>query len=433
MTYRPEVCIVGGGMITRVQILPSFFQLQRLGLVGDIHVCALQSAPLRELAADAMLKKAFPGFEFIPHPTLDSDDAKPDPDLYKKVVSQMPPRQIVVVAVPDHMHYDVIRTALNCDQHICSVKPLVLKYRHAEEIAAEAGKRGLVVAVEYHKRFDDRSLLARRYYRAGRFGEFRIGQASLMECWYYRHSNFQNWCTCESSDMFAYIACHYIDLVHFITGLKPVAVSVYGIKDKYPNGREGFLWTDGRVIWENGACLNVQNSLGYPDEGPGGNFQGMRLYGSKDDRATLIVHNDQFRGVEHCYLERGNDPGDTVYAQPNPDYFQYVDVGGGGLTPVGYGYRSIAAIVGRIRECMQISAKKPERTALRVRQEFLKRLDNEGIIATPRNSAYNELVMEAGRLSILNDAREVIIRYGSNAGVDFRRYYLRAGASPSRE
>jgi len=422
MTYRPEVCIVGGGMITRVQILPSFLQLQRLGLVGDIHVCARQSATLRELASDAMLRKAFPGFRFIPHPSLVSDSSRPDSELYRKVVSRLPPRRIVVVAVPDHLHYDVIKTALECNQHVCSVKPLVLKYRQAEEIATEARRRGLVVAVEYHKRFDDRSLIARRLYRAGRFGEFRIGQASLMECWYYRHSNFQNWCTCGNSDMFAYIACHYIDLVHFITGLKPVSVSVYGIRDRYPNGQEGFLWTDGRVIWENGACLNVQNSLGYPDEGPGGNFQGMRLYGSRGDRATLIVHNDQFRGVEHCYLERGTEPGDTVYAQPNPDYFQYVDAGGGGLTPVGYGYRSIAAIVGRIRECMEIAGGRPERKALRLRQEYLDRLDTEDIIATPRNSSYNELVMEAGRLSILNGGREALIRYGARPGVGFRKF-----------
>ena len=50
-----------------------------------------------------------------------------------------------------------------------------------------------MVGVEYHKRFDDRSLMARRQYRAGQFGEFRLGTACLMEKWYYRHSNFQNW------------------------------------------------------------------------------------------------------------------------------------------------------------------------------------------------------------------------------------------------
>ena len=161
----------------------------------------------------------------------------------------MPPRQIVMVAVPDQLHYDVIMTALRHDQHVCTVKPLVLQHAQAVEIEREAFARGLVVGIEYHKRFDDRSLMARRKYREGLFGEFRLGTACLLEKWYYRHSNFQNWMTTENSDAFTYIGCHYVDLVHFITGLLPVAVSVYGIRDKFPNGKEGFLWTDARVIW----------------------------------------------------------------------------------------------------------------------------------------------------------------------------------------
>src|SRR6202022_3922672 len=94
-------------------------------------------------------------------------------------------------------------------------------------IARTAYDRGLVVGIDYHKRFDDRSLMARRAYRAGRFGDFRLGNSCLMEKWYYRHSNFQNWCTTENSDAFAYIGCHYVDLGHFITGLLPPRVSVY--------------------------------------------------------------------------------------------------------------------------------------------------------------------------------------------------------------
>jgi hypothetical protein len=38
-------------------------------------------------------------------------------------------------------------------------------------------------------------------------------------------------------------------------------------------------------------------------------------------------------------------------------------------------------------------------------------------MAAPANSAYNELVIEAGRLSILNGGREVVIHYGENARV----------------
>jgi len=422
MSKKPQVCIVGGGMITQVQILPSIYQLQRMGVVGSIDICALSNGPLKQLANDRALKEAYPGQSFAAHPSVDTDPKKQFADMFRGVIAKMDEGNIVVIAVPDQVHYDVIKTALEYGQHICCVKPLVLKYSQALEIEKIAHEKGLVIGIEYHKRLDDRALIARRQYRNGDFGEFRLGHAELSEPYYYRHSNFQNWCTCENTDMFTYVGCHYVDQVHFITGLLPAGVSVYGIKDKYPNGNEGYLWTDARVIWENGACLNVINVMGYPDEGPGGNFQGIRLYCSGDDKNGMLVHNDQYRGVEHCYVKRGGEPGDTYYAQPSPDYLKYIDLGGTGLTAVGYGYRSIEYIVKNICKCIEASEQAKAADKLAARQEMIKRFDDDGIMATPANSAYNELVMEAGRLSIVNGGQMADISYGRGAGVKLHKY-----------
>ena len=46
MSKKPQVTIVGGGMITQIQILPSIYQLQRMGVVGDISICALNSCAI---------------------------------------------------------------------------------------------------------------------------------------------------------------------------------------------------------------------------------------------------------------------------------------------------------------------------------------------------------------------------------------------------
>ena len=147
--------------------------------------------------------------------------------------------------------------------------------------------------------------MARRAYREGRFGEFKLGTACLLEKWYYRDSNFQNWMTAENSDAFTYIGCHYVDLVAFITGLLPVSVSVYGILDRFPNGKEGYLWTDARVIWNNGACLNVQNALGFPDAAPGTNTQGLTMYCKGANEGAWLAHSDQYRGLQYCYTGAG--------------------------------------------------------------------------------------------------------------------------------
>ncbi|MCC6423627.1 MAG: Gfo/Idh/MocA family oxidoreductase [Phycisphaerales bacterium] len=408
-----DITIVGGGMITHDQLLPSIYHLQRLGVVGKLQISALNAAPLQQLASSEAIKAAFPNQSFISSPSLDDEPSKMYPDLFKSIIEKMPPQQMVVVAVPDHFHYPVIKFALEHNQHVLTVKPLVLTYPQATEIEHLAHERGLFVGVEYHKRFDRRSLETRGRYRQGKFGDFRCGEAKLIEPWYYRHSNFQNWFTKENTDPFTYIGCHYVDLVYFITGLKPVEASIQGVEGTFPNGKVGYMWSAGRVTFENGGILSVINGLGYPDLGGGGNDQGMTLYCEGKDSGGLISHNDQFRGVQHGYIA---EAGGKSFNYVNPDYMRLVPWEGEGLKPVGYGYDSVEA---SIRAAVRINdeSKSAGNAALRRRQAILKEIDDNGIIATPSNSSINELVMEAGRLSILNQGRRVLISYGKSAGV----------------
>ncbi len=412
-----EVLIVGGGMITHDQILPSIYHLQRLGAVGPIKVCALNSAPLAELAEDAGFRDAFPGQSFEPLPALDEPPARMFPDLYKEAIAALPPGNLVVVAVPDHFHYAVIRCALEHAQHVLTVKPLVLKYVQAKEVEELAHSRGLLVGVEYHKRFDRRALDARGLYRRGRFGEFRCGEAKMVEPYYYRHSNFQNWFTKENSDPFTYVGCHYVDLLHFITGLRPVEVSVRGVEGAFPNGKIGYLWSAGQVVWENGAILSVVDGLGYPDEGAGTNDQGLCMYCEGPDKGAIIRHDDQFRGVSHGYVDRLSG---AAFRYVSPDYFRLVPWQGEGLKPVGYGYDSIEAIVEAAISVNAAGSQVATSGALAKRQEAIEEIDRRGIIATPANSYINELVVEAARLSIVNNGRHAAIDYEPTPGVRLR-------------
>jgi len=247
-----QVTIVGGGMITNDVILPTVYHLQRISTVDEIKICALNSAPLKELD-NTMLQEAFPGQAFTAHPALNEPEDAFYPDLFREVIAAMPPRNMVIAAVPDQFHYDVIMEALRNNQHILCVKPLVLKYKQALEVEQLAYEKGLFVGIEYHKRFDIRALMAKKEYSAGNFGEFVMGEAKMIEPYFYRFSNFQNWFTCENTDPFVYVGCHYVDLACFITGLQPAAVSVSGVKGKFPNGKEAYMWANGRVIFENGA------------------------------------------------------------------------------------------------------------------------------------------------------------------------------------
>lgn len=407
---KPDTLVVGGGMITAELILPSLYQLQRRQLLGEITVCALSSGPLRALAENEDIRQAFPDCSFKAEPSLSEPEEKTYPVLYESLIGRMEPRQLVVVAVPDQVHYSVIMKALRGNHHVLCVKPLVLEYRQALEIEHEAHERGLFVGVEYHKRFDRRSLVARRDYRKGRFGEFMLGEAKLIEPYLYRHSNFQNWFTTDMTDPFTYIGCHYIDLVYFITGLRPTEVSVAGIRRRFPNGKEGFLWSLARVRWENGALLSVANGLGYPDLAAGSNDQGLLMYCEGEDRSGMIRHDDHDRGVWYAYLQ-GIGPGGSHFNFVSPDFFRLVPWEGTGLRPAGYGYDSIQAIVETVVQVEQAGEGQLPRQGLEARQCAIRQVDEKGIIATPANSSINERVVEAGRRSILQEGMPVAIDY----------------------
>ena len=414
-----DITIVGGGMITNDLLLPSIYHLQRSGAVGQIRICALNTPPLKALHDNPDFIQAFPGQSFTAHPDLSGPADKNQPDLYKQVIAEMPPRQIVVVAMPDQMHYTVVMEALKHNQHVLCVKPLVLKFEQAGEIRELAYARGLFVGVEYHKRFDRRSLVARRHYELGHFGEFVMGEARLIEPYYYRNSNFQNWFTTDKTDPFVYIGCHYVDLVYFITGLKPAEVAVSGVKGRFPNGNEGYMWSNGRVRFENGALLSVTNGLGYPDAGAGSNDQGLQMFFEGKGKTGMIFHDDQYRGVAHSYLE-GIGCGGSAYNYINPDFFRMVPWEGEGYKPTGYGFDSVAAIVNSAVQLEKDTECLPEATALSKRQQMLLKIDRKGLIATPGNSHINELVVEAARLSILNDGDAVRIEYGAKPHISKR-------------
>lgn len=406
-----DVLVIGGGMIVHDQILPSLYHLQRLGQIGQISVVATSSARLKELVSPRFTD-AFPGQQFTGYPALDRPENERRPDLWREAIPRLAQQSLVIVATPDEAHDMMVRAALEHDQHVLCVKPLVHRYEQAEIIGRLARERGLLVMVEYHKRFDRRSLEARKLYRKGSYGEFACGQACMIEPYYYRSSNFQHWFTKDKADPFTYVGCHYVDLVYFITGLRPVEVSVRGVERNFPNGNPAFMWANGRVVFENGALLSVNGGLGYPDRSAGSNDQGITMYCEGDNCGGLIQHNDQFRGVGYGFVdERFGAP----FRHVNPDYFRLVPWTGLGLKPVGYGYDSIEAAV---TTTLRLRAMGEGHKGIVGRQAELAAVDEQGLLATPQNSFINELVVEAARLSVQSNGDAVKIHYGSQPGVE---------------
>jgi len=213
------------------------------------------------------------------------------------------------------------------------------------------------------------------------------------------------------------VGCHYVDLVYFITGLRPVEVSVRGVEGTFPNGNVGWMWSAGRVVWENGAVMSISDGLGYPDEAAGTNDQCLVMYCEGDDCAGILKHDDQYRGVRHGYIDR---QAGAMFRFVSPDYFRMVPWEGEGLKPVGYGFESIEAITLAAMGVNQAAQNLTGDQALAARQKVLEQIDARAILATPANSSINELVTEAARLSIARDGMPALIDYSGTPSVRLR-------------
>ena len=116
-----DLTIIGAGMIVTDVLLPSALQLQRTGVIGEITVCDMRESALKALKENEDILEAFPDQEFKTCPEIGTGDSS-DPELYKKVLAEKDPYGLVIIALPDQLHYPVLRGTIPFNQHILCVK-----------------------------------------------------------------------------------------------------------------------------------------------------------------------------------------------------------------------------------------------------------------------------------------------------------------------
>ena len=81
-----------------------------------------------------------------------------------------------IIAVPDHLHYEVAKDCLDAGLHVLLVKPLTPTYEEGRKLVDLSDKYGLYGAVEFHKRWDRSNLILRDKIQSGELGK-------LLNCW----------------------------------------------------------------------------------------------------------------------------------------------------------------------------------------------------------------------------------------------------------
>lgn len=302
-----KIALVGAGMFGGDVHLRAYADMQRFGVGGQLARVGLDEftrdlAPVKvELVAVATrsagsAEKSAAAFEewtgYRPkafHGEAPWDD----------VLEAFPDLDVMAVATPDHLHTAPILAALRRGVHVITEKPMCLTLAEADEIIDAATERGLIVAVDMHKRYDPDHLRIRDDIQ-NRIGTPLYGTAYLEEPLEVSTSTFK-WV--EDSDPFSYVGPHWTDLIWSYYKSKPVALSAVGQKKRLVrDGIDAYDAVQVRVEFENGLSMNFHNNWITPADFEAPVNQGHEIVGADGK----VESDQQYRGFRFWHVGGGS-------------------------------------------------------------------------------------------------------------------------------
>jgi predicted dehydrogenase len=234
---------------------------------------------------------------------------------------------VMAVATPDHLHTEVILSALNLGVHVITEKPMCLNIAEADQIIELAKKKNRIVAVDMHKRYDPDHLRIRDDIK-NRIGEPLYGTAYLEEPLQVSTSTFK-WV--EQSDPFSYVGPHWVDLIYHYYKSKPVSLTAVGQKKRLlRDGINAYDAVQVRVDFENGMSINFHNNWITPPDFEGPVNQGHEIVGADGK----VESDQQYRGFRWWSKGGGSRTANNHFTRDvkRPDKTQ---------TYIGYGVDSL--------------------------------------------------------------------------------------------
>lgn len=133
----------------------------------------------------------------------------------------------VHVTSPNHAHYGQVKAILAAGKHVICEKPLAMTSDESAEMVELARASGRVAAVCYNTRFYPLNQQARGMVGAGELGDIQLVTGHYHQDWLAKPTDW-NWrLDADEGGILrsvADIGTHWVDLVSFISGLKPVSV-----------------------------------------------------------------------------------------------------------------------------------------------------------------------------------------------------------------
>ena len=354
-----RVAIIGGGMFFDDIIGQTFKDIIRGGIAGaltsigmshfardvadiGIELCAVGTRSERSGTAGKIVESF--AQDFPDHAIA----ACYGETVWRDILAEHRP-DVLFVATPDHVHTAPILDAIEAGCDVITEKPLCLSMSEADQLIAKAKAAGAIVAVDMHKRYDPflREMLLKAPEQYGPINRIRAVLEEPLEV----STDIFAWA--EQSNPFAYVGCHWLDVVHHYLGVKPVSVFATGQKnlllnwdqhhqvvaerrgdspDSFKRQHAIKTWDsiDVAVTYDNGMRGDYNNNWINPAEFEGAVNQELEVYGVYG--RGLVDQQD--RGYREAIIGDGS-------RTRNPTFGGRIQHHGGNLEIFGYGKASI--------------------------------------------------------------------------------------------
>lgn len=253
--HRPplHVLVIGAGMYTSGRgtagygtILPALYEGWRQGLVAQITIVARDWRKRDEVLQKAQALGQLMGLDVPVEYFPQGDESGPDPYLGLIATGHY---DCAVVAIPDHLHFEVISSLLRRHLHCLVVKPLVPHLHQLDQLLALQAQAGVYGAVDFHKRFDETNLRIRKMLSESAIGDVLYVLVEYSQRRTIPLEHFRAWS--ELTNIFQYLGVHYADLIYFLTGALPVRLTATGQRNLLPlQGVETYDAIQALIEWK---------------------------------------------------------------------------------------------------------------------------------------------------------------------------------------
>lgn len=201
----------------------------------------------------------------------------------------------ITVVTPDPYHRPIVLDAAQAGVHVLCEKPLDVTVEGCLSMIEACNKAGVLLQVDFHKRFDEYHRAMKQKIDEGALGEIQYGYAHMEDRIEVPRDWFPDWAKASSPAWF--LGIHFYDLARWLMGANGRRVWAQGRKGKLVElGVDTYDSVTAMVEFDNGATVCFDTSWILPDGFPAIVNQGIRLVGTKG----LLECDSQDRGTWTC-------------------------------------------------------------------------------------------------------------------------------------